>query len=84
MEYRQLFILVEGDDDVRFVEKIVKPFFEKKYNAVFVRPYAQMKKKSVNNIIKSIKDLRNEYLFLADMDQKNCISEKKSFYQKSI
>lgn len=31
MNYKRLFLLVEGDDDERFFQRIVKPRLEKKY-----------------------------------------------------
>jgi len=47
--YKQLFIFVEGVDDERFFEAILKPKFEDKYDLVkFVR-YAKMKKLKVSS-----------------------------------
>lgn len=45
MEYKRLFIWVEGPDDVRFFERIIKPRFGDKYDFVQIIPYATMKGK---------------------------------------
>jgi hypothetical protein len=34
MSYTRLFILLEGDDDERFFEKIAKPTLQKRYAAI--------------------------------------------------
>lgn len=36
MEYKNLYIWIEGDDDKRFFKTIIKPIFEEKYNWVEV------------------------------------------------
>jgi len=41
MDYKTFYISVEGDDDKRFFEKIVTPFFEGKYKPVKVWRYEQ-------------------------------------------
>ena len=49
MQYKKLFIWVEGSDDERFVNKIIKPSLEQKYDMVKVRKYAEWKKEISNN-----------------------------------
>ncbi|PNR93615.1 MULTISPECIES: hypothetical protein [unclassified Petrotoga] len=65
MDYKMLFILVEGDDDKRFFEKIITPLFEGKYDQVKVWKYAQQKKEKVSKFLKSIKGMNADYIFVA-------------------
>ena len=77
MRYKRLFIWVEGDDDIRFFDRIIKPVFEKKYNFVEVRACAQLKKKKIANFIKSIKAMKADYIYVADINNSPCITAKK-------
>ncbi|PNR88787.1 hypothetical protein X925_04970 [Petrotoga sp. 9T1HF07.CasAA.8.2] len=65
MAYERLYILVEGDDDKRFFEKIITPLFEGKYDQVKVWKYAQQKKEKVSKFLKSIKGMNADYIFVA-------------------
>ena len=77
MPYTRLFLLVEGDDDERFVERIVIP--ELSSPNCFVQPYkfAQKKKAEVNRFLRSIKAMGAEYLLLADINAHPCLRSKK-------
>jgi hypothetical protein len=77
MPYTRLFLLVEGDDDERFVERIVIP--ELSSPNCFVQPYkfAQKKKAEVNRFLRSIKAMGAEYLLLADINAHLCLRSKK-------
>ena len=63
MGYKRLFIWVEGEDDVRFFNKIIKPLLEKKYSLVEVRSYARMAIKKMNGFLRSIKAMNAEYIY---------------------
>lgn len=77
MEYERLFIWVEGPDDLRFFNRIIKPAFEGKYDLVEVRAYASLKKEKVGNYIRSIKAMDATYFFVTDMNQAPCITTRK-------
>ncbi len=76
MQYNRLWILVEGNDDERFVEKI-KPVFEKKYESVQIWKYAQQPHKKTQGFLKSINAMRSDYFFLRDINQSLCITARK-------
>jgi hypothetical protein len=78
MSYQRLYLWVEGVDDARFFEKIVKPYLSKTYDTINIIEYAQLKKKKVNDFIKSINSMEADYIFLADIDLSPCITQKKS------
>jgi len=76
MNYKQLFFFVEGDDDERFFERIIKPKFEEKCDTKIFK-YAQVKNTKVDNFLKSIKAQGAEYIFIADIDSAPCVKSKK-------
>lgn len=77
MGYKRLFIWVEGEDDVRFCDKIIKPKLQENYNLVEVRPYAALKKEKVNNFLKSIKAMNANYIYMTDINDAPCVTAKK-------
>ncbi len=74
---RRLFILVEGEDDVRFFGRIMKPLFAPRYDAVEIFPYACTKRIKVNSFIKGMAQMHNDYIFVADIDAERSVKEKK-------
>lgn len=77
MGYTRLFIWVEGSDDVRFFERIMKPRLEKKYDLVTVVKYAQLNKKKHKDYLASITQMNAEYIHTADLNDVPCVSAKK-------
>ncbi len=84
MGYKQLFIWVEGPDDVRFFEQIIKPIFDKSYDWVVVRAYAKKQSKYITRFVKSIKAMPADYIFVADINLAPCITDKKQRLQKTF
>ena len=74
---KRLFILVEGEDDVRFFGRIIKPLFISRYDSVEILPYACIKRVKMNNFIKSLVQMENDYIFVADIDRERSVSDKK-------
>ncbi len=74
---KRLYILVEGEDDVRFFGRIMKPFFASRYDSVEILPYASIKRQKVNNFIKSVAQMKNDYIFIADIDTERSVRDKK-------
>ncbi|MFH1861595.1 MAG: hypothetical protein ABH878_02180 [bacterium] len=78
MDYRQLFIWVEGLDDQRFVEAIIKPILVEKYNKVQIVLHAEEGKKYITNYIRSITSIpAADYIFLTDINTQPCVTTKK-------
>ncbi len=89
MEYRQLFIFVEGPDDERYVEKVILPILKEKYAHIKVIKYAKLPKTVVENFIKTYKKQpSSDYLFLCDMDARGnsalCITKRKEKEQNTF
>lgn len=74
---RRLFILVEGEDDVRFFGRIMKPLFAPRYDAVEIFPYACTKRIKVNSFIKGMAQMHNDCIFVADIDTERSVRDKK-------
>lgn len=81
MAYKVLYILVEGEDDKRFFEKVVKPTFEGKYDSVAVWKYAQEKNKKVSSFLRSIKGMNANYIYISDINLAPCVTAKKQDVQ---
>ncbi|MFA4875945.1 MAG: hypothetical protein WC586_00900 [Methanoregula sp.] len=74
---KRLFILVEGEDDVRFFGRIVKPLFVHRYDSVEIIPYACIKREKVSRFLKSVIQMGNDYIFVADIDTERSVRDKK-------
>ena len=68
-----LFILVEGDDDERFFDKILKPFFNENDFAIKIWQYAQRTKR-IKDFIKSINSMNAFFIIFHDHNDCPCIS----------
>ncbi len=73
----RIFILVEGEDDIRFFGRIVKPLLINLYDAVEIIPYASIRRSKVDNFLKSIRLMNNDYIFVADIDTEQSVRDKK-------
>lgn len=73
------YIFVEGQDDDNFISEIIV-----KKEDFKIIPYAEKKKEKVNGMIKTFKKMNNEYVLLADLDEKDSqtrIQELKKQYK---
>ncbi|SIQ39990.1 hypothetical protein [Halanaerobium kushneri] len=75
--YKQLYILVEGNDDERFFREIIMPLFENDYDNIAIWQYAQQKYKKIKKFIKSINSMEADYFLVGDLDENSCVTEKK-------
>jgi hypothetical protein len=74
---KRLFILVEGEDDIRFFGRIIKPLLAPTYHSVEIIPYASIKRDKVTKFLKSVTLMNNDYIFVADIDQERSVRDKK-------
>lgn len=74
---KRLFILVEGEDDVRFFGRLIKPLLAPSYHSVEIVPYACIKREKVSKFIKSVRLMKNDCIFVADIDQERSVRDKK-------
>ena len=82
MDFKQLFIFVEGPDDERFMSRVVVPRLENRYNHIKFIKYATMTKIAVEAFIKTCtQKAAYDYLFVCDMDARGdktlCVTSRK-------
>lgn len=83
MQFRQLYIFVEGSYDKRFFEKIIAPLFEKHFDYIKVVEYAQHKKET-KKYLGTIDTMQANYLYVTDNDLTPCITERKRKEKRKI
>lgn len=76
MEYKVLYIFVEGLSDTKFVEGVIKPLFIETYSLINIIEYAPKKNEYINNLLKSIEGMKADYIWLADINSKPCVTSK--------
>ncbi len=84
MDYKKLYILVEGNDDERFFGKIIIPRLEKKYDFIKIWRYANKKKGKIEKFIKSIKAMGADYIYVTDINHSPCVTNKKQIIQNKL
>jgi hypothetical protein len=77
MPYTTLYLLVEGDDDERFANRVVIPRLSSRYDYIMLWKYAQQKREKVNLFLRSIKAMGADYFLLADIDEHSCFPKKR-------
>lgn len=74
---RFIWIFVEGKSDRRFVDQVLRPVLEDRYEYVDTWEYAQETPEKTVEFLRSIRSMRADYLFLADIDDSPCVTAKK-------
>ena len=83
VEYRILFIFVEGVNDTRFISNIILPLLKDRYDYIKIVEYAEMRNKKVKEFINSIESMNKDgtinanLILLADLDNEVCVTRKK-------
>ncbi len=77
MPHKRLFLLVEGDDDERFVERIAIPGLSSRYDCIEIWKYARQKNEKVDSFLRSVKAMGADYFLLADINSHPCPTKKK-------
>lgn len=86
MEYGMLYVFVEGEDDERFFNKIIRPKLLdlEKYNEVRVITYANEEKKWLFNFLNTINKMNANYIYTRDFNKAPCITYRKQSIQKKL
>lgn len=72
-----LYAFVEGGDDERFFNRVIKPELLKKHSKVRVFKYAQSTRLSLERSLVAIKNSGATYIFFSDLDRVKCYTRKK-------
>lgn len=73
----RLFILVEGADDVRFFDRIIKPLLEPRYASVELIAFASLRRGMVSRFLRSLEKLDHDYILATDIDTEPSVKAKK-------
>ncbi|MCK5450852.1 MAG: hypothetical protein KAI70_03715 [Candidatus Omnitrophica bacterium] len=84
MDYKLLFIFIEGNDDKRFFESVVEPFLRERYSEITFYKYAKKNKKIKASFINSINSMKADYICVGDIDEFPCITTKKEKLTKDF
>ncbi|MGQ4915403.1 MAG: hypothetical protein ACP6IU_11770 [Candidatus Asgardarchaeia archaeon] len=86
MDYKVLYIFVEGNDDERFFQEIIVPILQEKYNTIKIIKYAQKSKKFeyIEKFIRSIQSMNYDYIYVTDINNSPCVTAKKQEIQKNL
>ncbi|PWI49497.1 hypothetical protein CEE45_01515 [Candidatus Heimdallarchaeota archaeon B3_Heim] len=82
MQNEKLFIFLEGNDDERFFNIILRPILTEKFDSIEIIKYSQLRKKFIKKFLKSIDELSSHYIFLSDIDVNPCFPKKKEALKK--
>jgi hypothetical protein len=75
----RLFIFVEGEDDERFFDQIIKPILNQ--DSIIIK-YAQKRKQKIANYVLNVEKMNAGYVFIGDINMKPCITAKKQLLSK--
>ena len=78
MRKKTIFLLVEGDDDKRFIETVIKPMLESKFDVVSIQKYARRKSTALVKLLKSIKKNGSAHFCTGDFNSSSCITQAKT------
>lgn len=79
-----LWILVEGDDDLRLFQRLLVPALSKKHDAVKFWKYSCEKNERRENLIHSIEAMKQQYIYVVDIDDASCVTDKKQRVFKQL
>ena len=72
-----LYVFVEGVDDERFFDKVIKLELLKKHSKVRVFKYAQSTRSYLEQFFVTVKKSGAAYIFFSDLDRVKCYTRKK-------
>ena len=86
MDYKILYIFVEGNDDEKFFQKILLPKLQEKNHNIQIIKYAQKPKKFkyIGKFLKPIQSMGADYIYVTDIDNSPCVTAKKLETQNNL
>lgn len=82
MNWKALYVFVEGNDDQLLFNSVIEPLLWDKYHHVQSIPYSEDKVEEIESFIRSVQSMREsmdvDYLFLCDINNAPCVTAKKT------
>lgn len=73
----RLYVFVEGTDDARFFDRVLRPSFEREIHVHDPVEYAQQTVDATDGFLRAVGNMDDaDYLFFADYDQGPCVSNR--------
>jgi len=86
MSSRQLYVFVEGDDDKRLFDQVVRKKLELAFRPIHIVKYAEMANRKVNGFLETAYESQSRVIFAADIDKSDnseaCSSRCRSSYSE--
>ena len=82
--YRQIWLLVEGNDDERFVKSVLAPEFMRAYDVVRIWQYSQAPIRKRANFLRSVHAMGADYILFCDIDERPCVTSKKEAVKSGL
>ena len=83
MVSRSLYVLLEGNDDERFFQRLLKPSLQMTYHKVRFWKYAREKRSRTLKFIRSLGKIGADFIFVRDIDSVPSVGLKKREIQES-
>jgi len=80
--YKRMDVLLEGPDDERFFDAVIRAILEKQYDYVQTWLYAGEKTERTKNYLRSIRAMGADSLFLKDINRSPCVTAIKKATEK--
>lgn len=77
MQYRRLFLFLEGGDDQRFFEAVLIPLLQDRYEEIRPILVSEMEKEKVAEWLRSAEGMGADYIFVRDLDRFACVTAAK-------
>ncbi len=80
-----IYLILEGDDDIRFFEKIISPLFLKNGFSIIPIKQSSKKRKDCGKFIQTIENMNDwDYLFAKDIDVFPCAGLRREHIMKEL
>ena len=79
-----LFVLEEGPDDARFVERVLCPLLHPRYQWVKLYQFANKKHFQVCKFVSAMPKLDADYILLKDLDDSPCVAHRKDLVRVAL
>jgi len=83
LAFRMILILVEGADDDRFFNYVVRPKLAQSYDYIQIEQYGEATKKEVNSILydyyamNATREVQADTILVADLNASPCVTDRK-------
>ena len=82
--FRLLWLLVEGNDDERFVESVIAPEFRRSYDDVRIWRYSQVTVRKRVDFLRNIHRMNADYILFCDIDEHPRADSKKEWVKSQL